>query len=190
MTTLEARRELRRTTLLTVGVELLGAAQGPSVNVRAVCSRASLTERYFYESFSDRDTFVRVVYQGVADDARDALVGAVGRARHPKERARRAVVAFVELMIDRPAMGRVLLSAPFVDPALSALGPRTMPIFVALVGEQLPPESDETDRLLTATAVVGALTALFTSSLDGELEVDRERLVEHCVTLVTSAGMM
>jgi hypothetical protein len=110
----------------------------------------------------------------------------VGQARRPDERARRAVTAFVELMIDEPARGRVLLTAPFVDPALSTLGMTTMPVFVSVVGEQL--ESDEVDRQLTATGVVGALTALFTMYLDGGIEVDRQRFVDHCIGVVTSAG--
>ncbi|WP_328812043.1 TetR/AcrR family transcriptional regulator [Rhodococcus sp. NBC_00297] len=186
MTTLEARREQRRATLLAVGVELLGSVGRPAVTVRSVCSRASLTERYFYENFTDRDTFVRTVYREVAEGAREALVTAVGQARRPDERARRAVTAFVELMIDEPARGRVLLTATFVDPALSTLGMTTMPVFVSVVGEQL--ESDEVDRQLTATGVVGALTALFTMYLDGGIEVDRQRFVDHCIGVVTSAG--
>ena len=37
----------------------VNAAAGPAVTVRAVCRQAGLTERYFYESFTDRDEFVR-----------------------------------------------------------------------------------------------------------------------------------
>ncbi|WP_285184290.1 TetR/AcrR family transcriptional regulator [Rhodococcus sp. MEB041] len=188
MTTLEARREQRRAALLTAGIDLLGAVGGPAVSVRAVCSRASLTERYFYENFGDRDSFVRTVYTAVAEEGRDALVRAVGQARRPEERARRAVTAFVELMIDRPEHGRVLLSAPFADPALSTWGRRTMPIFVALIGDNLPAESNDVDRLLTATGVVGSLTALFTAYLDGEIVVERQHFVDHCTDLVLSAS--
>lgn len=190
MATLEERRVARRDTLLSVGVDLLGASEGPSVSVRAVCSRASLTERYFYESFTDRDTFVRAVYLDVAEKALDALVTAVGRAKRPQERARRAVTAFVELMIDQPARGRVLLTAPFADAALSTLGLRTIPMFVALVGEQLPAEADEVDRQLTATGVVGALTGLFSAYLDGTVDVPRQRFVDHCVSVIDVASVV
>ncbi|MBT1193487.1 TetR/AcrR family transcriptional regulator [Rhodococcoides kroppenstedtii] len=185
---LEARRARRREALLAAGVELLGAAEGPSVSVRAVCSRAGLTERYFYENFTDRDAFVREVYALVADRAQQALVAAVGRARRPSERARRAVHAFTELVLDRPEYGRVLLSAPFGDGALGRIGTRTVPHFVALVEAQLPRETDAATRTLTATAVVGALTSLFTAFLDGDLPVDRARFTEHCVAVVAAAG--
>ena len=47
------------------GVTLLGSEGGPALTVRAVCRAAGLTERYFYESFTDRDEFVRAVYDDV-----------------------------------------------------------------------------------------------------------------------------
>ncbi len=62
---LRDRQALRRSELITAGVTLLGGPEGPSLTVRAVCRAAGLTERYFYESFSDRDEFVRAVYDDV-----------------------------------------------------------------------------------------------------------------------------
>ena len=50
---------------IAAGVGLLGGAAGPALTVRAVCRAAGLTERYFYESFADRDEFVRAVYDDV-----------------------------------------------------------------------------------------------------------------------------
>ena len=56
---LEDRQALRREDLIAAGVGLLGSEGGPALTVRAVCKAAGLTERYFYESFGDRDDFVR-----------------------------------------------------------------------------------------------------------------------------------
>jgi AcrR family transcriptional regulator len=170
----EERNDERRRALLRAGIELLGAADGPAVNVRAVCGAAGLTERYFYQCFGDRDSFVRSVYEHVAREAHDALADTSGDPA-------RAVDTFVTLMVDDPTRGRVLLIAPFADQALSSAGVGAVPAFVGLVSEHLPADLDEVDRRLTATAVVGALTGLFTSYLRGELDVDRDRFVEHCV---------
>ncbi|MGU3436621.1 TetR/AcrR family transcriptional regulator [Actinomycetes bacterium M1A6_2h] len=183
MTALEVRREQRRSTLLAAAIELLGAATGPAVTVRAVCTKAGLTERYFYESFGDRDSLVRAAYDHVASAAHRALTSAVAEAADPIERASRAVTAFVELMVDDPSKGHVLLIAPFADPALSDVGLGAVPGFVALVGDQLPAEVDDVDRQLIATGIVGALTGLFSAYLRGELAADRRRFVEHCVAV-------
>nr|WP_206037696.1 TetR/AcrR family transcriptional regulator [Rhodococcus sp. HNM0569] len=185
---MHARREARREALVVAGIELLGAADGPSVSVRAVCRAAGLTERYFYESFDDRDAFVRAVYAEVGERARSALVDAVGSTTTPSERAERAVGAFVEMMVDHPAAGRVLLVAPLSEPALSRRGLELMPAFVELVREQLEAVADPVSRQLVAVGVVGALTTLFIGYLDGTLDASRQQFVSHCVSLVMQAN--
>ena len=42
---------------LEVGLDLLGTPSA-TLSVRAACRSAQLTERYFYESFADKDVFV------------------------------------------------------------------------------------------------------------------------------------
>lgn len=186
--TLEDRREARRAALLRAGITLLGAPAGPAVNVRAVCRAASLTERYFYESFADRDEFVRSVYSTVGDEAQAALLGAVASTHTARARAEAAVEAFVELMVDNPERGRVLLLAPLSEPALSRRGMDLMPGFVTLVHDQLSAVDDEVEKQLVAIGVVGALTTLFIGYLDGTVAASREQFVAHCVTLVMEAN--
>ncbi len=99
---LEDRQARRRDDLLAAGLQLLGAMSGPAVTVRAVCRKAALTERYFYESFSDRDEFVRAVYDDVCARAMTALT----TAATPRE----AVEQFVAMMVDDPVRGRVLFT--------------------------------------------------------------------------------
>ena len=103
---------------------------GPALTVRAVCRQAALTERYFYESFSDRDDFVRAVYDDVCTRAMTTLMS----AKTPRE----AVERFVELMVDDPVRGRVLLLAPAVEPVLTRSGAEWMPNFIELLQRKLP----------------------------------------------------
>ncbi|MDQ0381855.1 TetR/AcrR family transcriptional regulator [Amycolatopsis thermophila] len=188
-TTLSDRRAARRAQLLDAGLDLLGTAGSAAVTVRAVCRQAKLTERYFYESFADREELVVAVYEQVAAEAHRALVDAVpDSGRDPAERAEAAVTAFVELLLDDPRKGRVLLLAPITDPALSARGVALLPAFAGLVREQLPERMDALDRQLTAIGLVGALTHLFTAYLSGTPEMSRERLVEHCVRLLARSS--
>lgn len=189
------RQAARRAELIRVGIELLGATGGPAVSVRAVCRAAALTERYFYESFTDRDQFVRTVYDEVGAEAHAALVRAVesatadAHASHgPRAVAQAAVSAFVALTIDDPAVGRVLLLAPEADPALRGKGVQLLPTFVSLLHEQLRSVPDEVERQLTAIGLVGALTQLFASYLDGAVSVSRDRFVAHLVDLVLTAN--
>ncbi|WP_107982936.1 TetR family transcriptional regulator [Rhodococcus sp. OK519] len=185
---MEERRAARRDALLAAGIDLLGAEGGAAVSVRAVCRASALTERYFYESFADRDEFVRAVYEDVGRQAHDALVEAVASSGSPRERAAAAVSAFVELMVDDPARGRVLLLAPLTEPALGGRGLELAPAFVLLVHEQLSRIADPDERQMTAVGLVGALTSLFIGYLDGTIVTSRERFVAHCVALLDTAG--
>lgn len=132
--------------MFDVGVTLLGAVDGPAVNVRAVCKAAGLTERYFYESFTDRDQYVVAVHTFVAERAQSALATAVESETTSEAVATAAVDAFVKLMVDDPAMGRVLLIAPLSEPVLSGRGIESMPAFVDLVYDQLSEIADPVDK--------------------------------------------
>lgn len=188
-TTLADRKATRRGQLIEAGLELLGTTGTPAVSVRAVCRTAKLTERYFYESFADRDALLLAVYDEVAQEAHDALVAAVRDARDELSAlVRAAVTSFVELIIDDPRKGTVLLLAPLTDPALVRRGAELLPNFTALIHDQLPASIDDTERRLIAVGVTGALTNLFTAYLNGSIDVPRDRLVEHCVRMLLAAA--
>lgn len=175
---LEDRQVLRRDELIAAGVQSLGGESGPAVTVRAVCREAGLTERYFYESFTDRDEFVRAVYDDVCTRAMSALMSAAT----PRE----AVEQFVALMVDDPVRGRVLLLAPAVEPVLVRSGAEWMPSFIELLQGKLTQISDPVRQKMVATSLIGGLTALFTAYLDGRLAASREQFIDYCVEMLLS----
>jgi AcrR family transcriptional regulator len=146
--------------------------------VRAVCKEAGLTERYFYESFNDRDEFVRAVYDDVCSTAMSALTS----SKTPRD----AVERFVTLMVDDPARGRVLLIAPEREPVLARSGAEWMPTFIELLQRKLTRITDPANQAMVATGLVGALTALFTAYLNGRLATTREQFIDYCVDMLLS----
>jgi AcrR family transcriptional regulator len=173
---LEHRQALRRDELVAAGTQLLGGESGPAVTVRAACRQAGLTERYFYESFADRDEFVRAVYDDVCSRAMTALMSATT----PRE----AVERFVALMVDDPVRGRVLLLAPAVEPVLVASGAEWMPSFIDLLQHKLTQIADPVRQKMIATSLIGGLTALFTAYLNGRLAATREQFIDYCVEML------
>jgi AcrR family transcriptional regulator len=175
---LEDRQVLRRDKLVDAGVQLLGEEGGPALTVRAVCREAGLTERYFYESFADRDEFVRGVYDDVCTRAMSTLMSATT----PRE----AVERFVALMVDDPVRGRVLLLAPEVEPVLVHSGAEWMPSFIELLQRKLTRIGDPVLQNMVATSLIGGLTALFTAYLDGRLTATREQFINFCVDMLVA----
>lgn len=189
-TTLADRRAGRREKLLEAGLDLLGSEQVAAISVRAVCRHSHLTERYFYESFPDRDALVLAVYDAVADEAERVLAEATRGIDDPVRVARTAVEAMVGLMLDDPRKGRVLLFAPVTEPQLTGRGMRTVPSVIARVREHLSPGVSEADRAMIATGLIGALMGLFHAFLAGTLGVTRQEFVEHCVRLLVTADRL
>ena len=167
---------MRRDELVAAGVNLLGSEGGPGLTVRAVCRAAGLTERYFYESFADRDDFVRAVY----DDVCTRAMATLETATSPRE----AVERFVALMVDDPVRGRVLLLAPAVEPILTRSGAEWMPNFIDLLQHKLSRIGDPVLQKMIATSLVGGLSSLFTAYLNGRLGATREQFIDYCVNML------
>lgn len=149
------------------------------LTIRSVCRSAALTERYFYESFADRDEFVREVYDDVCTRALSTLLTA--------RTARDAVERFIAMMVDDPARGRVLLLAPESEPILSRAGARWMPDFIHMLQNTLTDIGDSAIQQMVATGLIGALTTLFAAYLNGQLEADRGQFINFCVDMLLSA---
>jgi AcrR family transcriptional regulator len=191
-TTLADRRATRRRQLLDAGLDLLGGEGGSAaVAVRAVCRRSRLTERYFYESFPDRDALVLAVYEEVAQEAHATLEEATARGDgDPAKAARAAIEAMVELMVDDPRKGRVLLVAPVTEPVLASRTMELAPGITRMIRDQLSSDVSDTDRDLIATGALGALMALFHSYLQGTVRVGRDEFVAHCVRLLLTVNRL
>ncbi|MBD0862828.1 TetR/AcrR family transcriptional regulator [Gordonia sp. zg691] len=73
------RRDRRRAALITAGLDVFGTEGYAKTSVKSVCESAGLTQRYFYESFSDRADLLVAVYDDCVAFVRSATVGAVAQ---------------------------------------------------------------------------------------------------------------
>jgi AcrR family transcriptional regulator len=186
-TTLATRRQARREKLLEVGLDLLGTPSA-TLSVRAACRSAQLTERYFYESFPDRDALVLAVYEQLADEVRTVVDQATSESKDPTEVARRSIEALVALMVDDQRKGRVLLVAPLTEGVLAEPSQALLPALSQLIRSKLPRSTPPEQRTLISVGLLGSMMALFYAYLEGQLDVSREAFVEHCVTVLSHAG--
>jgi AcrR family transcriptional regulator len=201
-TTLDARQAARREQLMTAGFALLGEQGATAVTVRGVTRAAQLSERYFYESFTDRDALLLAVHGRVAEQARAVIATAVAAAAQttrsgadapsePDAPAIAGLSAFTDFLEEDPRRGRVLLQEAFADQALARHGVELVPSFAALLVEQISARfegPDDLDAALSATALVGALAHVYLGWIDGSLPVSRERLVRHAARLLVAAA--
>jgi AcrR family transcriptional regulator len=192
--TAEARRSARRERLLDAGLDLLGTAGSQGTSVRAVCRRAGLTTRYFYESFEDLDALLLAVFDRMIEELAAAVVHAIEAAprdaratahaavdtgvRYLTDDPRRARLAFVEALGSEPLMRRRLEAMRMFGGLLAA---RARDFYDA------PPSADALVQV-TATMLIGGIAELLITWLDGTLPVTREQLVEDVTELVVATG--
>lgn len=190
----DERRAGRRAQLLTAALELLGTEGWQATTVRAVCARAKLTPRYFYESFADRGQLLLAVFDEVAGEAARAVVEGVAAAPNDaRAKARAAIGAFVDLVTGDPRKARVLFLEAASSEALTRRRFETLRLFSALVVEQgrafygIDGESGPREQM-SALMLVGGLSETLLAWLDGTLRLTREQLVDHAADVFLAIG--
>ncbi|AXB46208.1 TetR/AcrR family transcriptional regulator [Prauserella oleivorans] len=189
----QQRRDDRRQQLLEAGLDLLGTQGWRQTTMTAVCSRAGLTERYFYESFSDRDALLLAVLDRIASQIRDVALHALATTDgDPHRKATAAISAFVDLLTSDPRIGRVaMLESAAADP-LRTRRHELLREFAQLIARQahalhgadaLSAPHDQIAGLL----LTGGLAELLMAWLAGELPVSRQDIIEVAATQFAAA---
>ena len=146
------------------------------------CREAGLTERYFSESFADKEALLVALAQRIVAD----LVVAVGPAielvaTEPEPAIDAASRAVVHSLTGDPRRARILLVevvgvSPAIEAARRALIARLAEVIRAGVA-----------GALGSWALVGAAQELLVAYVRGELELDEEALIENLGRLLLRA---
>ena len=142
--TADERRAERRERIIRAAITVYGRHGYHRSSIKAVCVEAGLTERYFYESFTNNEDLLRQCFLVVDDDlfrqTRAAAQAAPDRAGAPDgiARARAALLVYLELIRRNPDKARVfLIEMASVSPAAEALVLERLDRFGALLMEVL-----------------------------------------------------
>jgi AcrR family transcriptional regulator len=190
----EDRRSQRRAKLLEAGLDVLGTEGWQATTVRAICRRAGLTERYFYESFRDRDELVVAVFDEIAGEIAVAVLAAVADApddAYAKSRA--AIAAAIELVTDDPRKGRVAFAEAMGNEALTRRRFEAVSMFAGLVAEQgrafYGPGVAANPLVDTAALMLaGGVAETALAWINGELRITRAQLIDDCSELFATMG--
>lgn len=120
---IEERRAERRQRLLEAGLQAFGELGFHASTVRLICTRAGLTERYFYESFSNSEDLLCAVYEAhMALQQQRILTAILAVERQPLVMMEAGLRAFFELAREIPAGARVqFVEVLGVSPRVDAL---------------------------------------------------------------------
>lgn len=185
----EERRRERRERLLEAALEVWGTEEVGPVTMTRVCTTAGLSERYFYEQFTNLEAALTAVLESVAAEIASASVSALEQAEGDAEqRVRAGLAAFVRILTDDPRKGRVAMIESVALPALRARRAELLRDFVALTAQESrslhgPSAWDEPEGRLAATMFIGGIAQLVTDWLEGAVEAEPDDIVDAAVHL-------
>ncbi|MGX6449108.1 TetR/AcrR family transcriptional regulator, partial [Patulibacter sp. S7RM1-6] len=180
--TAEQRRSARRDALVDAALDLIAEEGWGRATMTAICARAGLTERYFYESFRNRDALLLDLVRSTVARIEDAVAAAAAdREASPPARTRAIVDAVLHALLDDPRLGRVALLEGAEQPELHRVRRAALERFETLlqrhaVGLFGPRARTGPAGAMTAAALVGATLELLTRRLDGTLPGDDDAL--------------
>lgn len=189
----EERRAERRAQLIEAGLEVIGTKGWSGTTVQSVCRTAGLTERYFYEAFSDRDALLIAVYDHVVDEAAAAVLQAIATAPRDFRRTVRAVItAGVELLTSDPRKGRLIAVEAAVHETLQLRRREAVraqaELLTQLTAEFFGKRADPADTHLNALGALGAVTEIGSAYLAGWVDIPKDRLIDHLTGMVVAAA--
>nr|WP_296775474.1 helix-turn-helix domain-containing protein [Rhodococcus sp. (in: high G+C Gram-positive bacteria)] len=174
----------RRARLLEAGLEVFAAHGASGATVSAICAQAKLTERYFYESFGNRDELLKHVVDAVSKQIKtDALAALHAAASTVEQQVTNAITAFVAVLTEDTRKGRVaLIESQSID-TLRTHRRESMRDFAHLVATEArvlygdkawPAPESEINGLL----FIGGLAELVVAWLNDEIDVTTSQIVK------------
>jgi AcrR family transcriptional regulator len=189
----EERRATRRVALMDAALDLLTESGVRGVTKKAVCARARLNDRYFYEQFDDAEALL----EAVANDMTAAGLRAVATATlqaptDVRARINAAADAAIEFVVADPRRSNILLIS-HTDAVLQRIRldstraiVRSMSAMTRdLLGESAPSQLD-TD--LAAFTIVTGVMELVAAWIRGEFDTSRVHLADVVATMLMTVA--
>ncbi|MCX2730802.1 TetR/AcrR family transcriptional regulator [Saccharopolyspora sp. NFXS83] len=182
------RARQRRTALLDAAEDLFGTQGYRATSVKQVCTRAGLTERYFYESFRGREAALVAVYDHLVDGLRSATLNSIAGVPR-SEFADRGLAAFIDfLTADERRAKIVLIEVVGVSPELEVRRHAVLTEFAALVAEMWLASGEATAlHRTTAMGLVGGVNYLLVDWLHTGTPQRPAELLAACKVLFVGA---
>jgi AcrR family transcriptional regulator len=190
--TAEERRARRRAALIDAGLNVFAESGASGVTMRAVCARARLNDRYFYEHFSDSDALLEAAFQDITAQGVQAIVAATVEAGSDvRDQVHAAAEAALDFVVDDPRRSQLLLGSHTVEvlqrarlASTQALSKVMSAMAQELLGSSAP---SPLDTELAAFTLVSGTMELVAAWLRGDYDIDRQHLADLVAAMLLAA---
>lgn len=162
--------------------------------MRGVCARAGLSDRYFYESFADRDELLGTVWDQMRDETLEMLLAAISAVadRDALTQLRAALDAVVHHIAEEPSRAQIVFGDHAGSAVLEQRRRDTVQMATDLmIGLARPYLRDDVDeRALRANVLlgIGGFVELMLAWRDGLVEATTDEFVEFLADVGAALG--
>jgi AcrR family transcriptional regulator len=183
--TASERRAHRREQLLDAGLQLFGTQGYAATTIEALCGRAGLNPRYFYEQFRGREQLLGAVYERHVRQVLSVVRAAIDDAGDDRAaRLASGLRAFVEATLDDELGARVnYFEMVGVSPELDVSRRRVLGDYAELIAAEAPDGIGVVDTRMAAVALVGATDGLIIDWLSGDRSRPRQAIVDSLLAI-------
>lgn len=197
----ETRKAERRFKLIEAGIKVFGSTGYHTATVKGLCQEAGLTERYFYESFSNAEALFTACYLHITDTLRERLQNVLlnMEADNLELATRTGLTVFFTQFKESPQAARILLVEVLtVNRHLEELSLKTLYSFVEMLETLAKPLIEQRkdgavkglDSTLLASGLVGSVLYMAARwSMDG-CKKPVQDVVENAMLIFKGIGLM
>ena len=157
------RRAERRVQLMDAAIEIYGDVGYRNASVRAICERAKLTERYFYESFQNSEALLIATYRNVTDAMLEDMAAAARTEQTERARLDSVLRVYFTHIREKPRAARVfLLELAGISPAVDTVRSEVLRSMNRLIAGRKDgrPDGSKGKLSLQEAGVIGALLSI------------------------------
>jgi len=165
-----------------------------AVTMRGVCAQAGLVDRYFYESFADRDELLAAIWDQVRDETIHLLLAAFADQfdQPPLTQLRIAISAFVGHLVEHPDRAQIFFGDHAGSAILEQRRRETVQTFTDLLASlarpYLKPGADENALRMSVLMGIGGFNELITAWHAGIVKADAAQIIEQAAQVGADLG--
>lgn len=171
---------------------LLGTDGWRGTTVRGVCQAARLNPRYFYESFDSLESLLIAVFDRLVLEATELSMRAIENAGpDPSSRSAAVIKAAVRYVTEDPRRAKILFVEAQGNERLARRRLDTMHAmadFLERYAWRKTGLAHDRIGMVASHLLVGGLTELIITWLDGRLQITLDELVEDAAALMVAVG--
>ena len=176
----DERRAIRRAALMDAALDLFAEEGARGVSKRAICARARLNDRYFYEHFTEADAVIEAIVQDRTARGLEAVSVATRQAApdiHAQIQA--TAVAALDFLTSDPRLVQLLLrshTSEVLERARQESARAIARAMVAMINNPPTSTASELGSEMAAYALVSGAMEVIAGWLRGEFDATQDHI--------------